>query len=322
MRAYGGTSSDSLLHVDPLTVGYMDNRTEMREFLASRRAKIRPEDVGLPAGGSRRVPGLRREELAALAGVSVSWYTRLERGDAVGASDAVLHAIAQTLRLTELERRHLFQLARGSQGSEAKSLRRRTSSPAIRDTLQLVLDQMTEMPGVVQNDRGDILASNALGKALYSGLIAGSEGEWNQARYIHLDPHSQRFYPDWDQIADFNVAMLHVAAGRNPFDRELSNLIGELATRSEDFRARWAAHDVHEHQAGVKRVRHDVVGDMSLIYQTLTIPGESSLTMYLYTAEPGSPSADALRLLAAWSTPSPSDDDAQSTTTVASGPAQ
>jgi transcriptional regulator with XRE-family HTH domain len=292
----------TLIVGDAPTVGCMDNRTEMREFLASRRAKIRPEDVGLPAGGSRRVPGLRREELAALAGVSVSWYTRLERGDAVGASDAVLDAIARTLRLDDVERRHLSHLTRGASGS-AKAGRRRTSSGAIRGTLQLVLDQMTDMPAVIQNDRTDILAVNALGRALYSGLIAGSEGPWNHARYIHLDAGSQRFYPEWEQIADFSVAMLHAAAARNSYDRELTNLIGELATRSEDFRVRWAAHDVHEHQSGVKKVHHEVVGDMSLIYQTLVLPGEPGLTMYLYTAEPGSPSADALRLLSAWSAP-------------------
>lgn len=274
----------------------------MREFLASRRAKIRPEDAGLPAGGNRRVPGLRREELAALAGVSLSWYTRLERGDAVGASDAVLDAIARTLRLDDVERRHLAELSRGVGGAPAAS-RRRTPAGAIRSTLQLVLDQMTDMPAIIQNERTDILAMNALGKAMYAGLIAGSAGQWNHARYLHLDPGSQQFYPEWDQIADYSVAMLHVAAGRNPYDRELSNLIGELATQSEDFRARWAAHDVHEHQTGVKKVRHELVGEMSLIYQTLSLPGEPGLTMYLYTAEPGSPSADALRLLSAWTAP-------------------
>jgi transcriptional regulator with XRE-family HTH domain len=288
----------------------MDNRVAMREFLASRRAKIRPEDAGLPAGGNRRVPGLRREELAALAGVSLSWYTRLERGDAVGVSDAVLDAIARTLRLDEVERSHLADLVRGASGAPAAS-RRRTPAGAVRSTLQLVLDQMTDMPAIIQNDRTDILAMNALGKAMYAGLIAGSEGQWNHARYLHLDPASQQFYPEWDQIADYSVAMLHVAAGRNPYDRELSNLIGELATRSDDFRARWAAHDVHEHQTGVKKVRHELVGDMSLIYQTLSLPGEPGLTMYLYTAEPGSPSADALRLLAAWTAPMrPADDSA------------
>lgn len=289
----------------------------MREFLASRRAKIRPEDAGLPAGGSRRVPGLRREELAALAGVSVSWYTRLERGDAVGVSESVLDAIARTLRLDEVERRHLTDLTRGA-GKASTAPRRRTPVGAIRGTLQLVLDQITDMPAVVQNDRSDILAVNALGRALYSQLIAGATGQWNHARFLHLDPGAQRFYSDWEQLADFSVAMLHVAAARNPYDRELSNLIGELATRSEDFRARWAAHDVHEHQSGVKRVHHEIVGDMSLIYQTLVLPGEPGLTMYLYTAEPGSPSADALRLLAAWAAPAvdaaPAPDDAAPTT--------
>ncbi|SEF02818.1 Helix-turn-helix domain-containing protein [Arthrobacter alpinus] len=288
----------------------MDNKTELREFLTSRRAKIRPEDYGLPAGSSRRVPGLRREELAALAGVSVSWYTRLERGNAVGASDAVLDAIARTLRLGEIERRHLFDLTRGANNAGPKPVRRRSPAPAIRTTLQLVMDQMTEMPAVVQNGRGDILAMNALGKALFAGLIAGAAGAskigaLNHARYIHLDPGAQRFYVDWDQVASYSVAMLHVTAGRNPHDKDLTNLIGELATASEDFRVRWAAHDLHEHQSGVKRVHHDVVGDMDLIYETLSLPGESALSMYIYTAAPGSASADALRLLGDWHAPCP-----------------
>ncbi|WP_449373774.1 helix-turn-helix transcriptional regulator [Arthrobacter psychrolactophilus] len=283
----------------------MDNKTELREFLTSRRAKIRPEDYGLPAGSSRRVPGLRREELAALAGVSVSWYTRLERGNAVGASDAVLDAIARTLRLGEIERRHLFDLTRGAHSGGPRPIRRRSPAPVIRTTLQLVMDQMTDLPAVVQNGRGDIVAMNALGKALYAGLIAGSTGTLNHARYIHLDPGSQRFYVDWDQIASYSVAMLHVAAGRNPHDKDLTNLIGELSTASEDFRVRWATHDLHEHQSGVKKVHHDVVGEMELIYETLSLPGESALSMFIYTAEPGSPSADALRLLAAWHAPCP-----------------
>ncbi|WP_213814591.1 helix-turn-helix transcriptional regulator [Glaciihabitans sp. dw_435] len=278
----------------------MDNRSEMREFLASRRAKIRPEDAGLPGGGGRRVPGLRREELAALAGVSVSWYTRLERGDAVGASDAVLDAIARTLRLDEIERRHLFHLTRGVSRGTVKSPRRRAQVSAIGSTLQLVLDQMTELPAIVQNERADILAMNTLGKALYAGLIEGSVGRWNHARYIHLDPASRIFYPEWEELASSSAAMLHVAAGKNPYDSELSNLIGELATQSEDFRVRWATHNLHEHSTGTKKVHHAAVGDMTLLYETFAFPGDSALSMFVYTAEPGSPSADALRLLAAW----------------------
>ncbi|BAL88525.1 putative DNA-binding protein [Actinoplanes missouriensis 431] len=281
----------------------MDNKTELREFLASRRAKIRPQDAGLPAGTGRRVPGLRREELAALAGVSVSWYIRLERGDAVGASDAVLNAIANTLQLDDLERRHLFHLVRGSQRSTAKTPARRPAAPAIRATLQLVLDQMTDLPAIVQNDRSDIVAMNPLARALYCGLLSGSPGPWNHARYIHLDPGAQTFYRDWDQVASHSAAMLHVAAAKNPLDTELSKLIGELATRSDDFRVRWASRNVHEHRAGVKRVHHELVGDMELVYETLALPGEPDLTLYVNAAEPGSPSADALRLLAAWSAP-------------------
>lgn len=283
----------------PRTVGCMNNRTEMREFLASRRAKIRPEDVGLPVGTNRRVPGLRREELAALAGVSVSWYIRLERGDAVGASDAVLNAIARTLKLDDVERRHLYDLSRGSNGGAPKPARRRQSSPAVRSTLQLVLDQMTTLPAVIQNDRTDILALNDPARALYAGLINGTGGPWNHDRYIHLDPGSQQFYRDWNEIADYSAAMLHVSAGRNPYDRELSNLIGELATQSEDFRVRWAKHNLHEHQSGVKKVHHHDVGDMDLIYETLSVQGNPALAMFIYTAEPGSPSAEALQRLSA-----------------------
>jgi transcriptional regulator with XRE-family HTH domain len=275
----------------------------MREFLASRRARIRPEDAGLPGGGSRRVPGLRREELAALAGVSVSWYTRLERGDTVGASDAVLESIARTLQLDDLERQHLVRLARGIQTSVTKPSGRKPAARTIRPTLQLVLDQMTDLPAIVQNGRADIVAMNSLGRAFYSGLIASSTASMNHARYIHLDPGSQVFYREWDEIASNSAAMLHVAAAKDPLDQDLSNLIGELATRSADFRVRWAARDVHEHQSGVKHVHHDLVGEIELTYETLALPGHPGLMLYVNAAAPGSPSADALRLLAAWSTP-------------------
>jgi transcriptional regulator with XRE-family HTH domain len=278
----------------------------MREFLASRRARIRPEDAGLPKGGGRRVPGLRREELAVLAGVSVSWYTRLERGDATGASDAVLNAIADTLQLDDLERRHLFLLSRGSQTSAARTRARRLAAPGVRSTLQLILDQMTDLPAIVQNDRTDIVAMNALARALYSGLLSGSTGPWNHARYIHLDPGAKSFYRDWDEVASDSAAMLHAAAAKNPLDGDLSNLIGELATQSDDFRVRWASRNVHEHRAGTKRVHHEIVGDLELVYETLALAGEPGLTMYVNAAEPGSPSADALRLLAAWSIPAQS----------------
>ncbi len=276
----------------------------MREFLATRRARIRPEDAGLPAGGgARRVPGLRREELAVLAGVSVSWYTRLERGDAVGASDEVLNAIADTLQLDDLERRHLFHLARGTRTNPTRTRARRPSAPAVRSTLQLILDQMTDLPAIVQNDRADVVATNALARALYSGLLSSPVSAGNHARYIHLDPGARSFYRDWDQVASDSAAMLHMAAAKNPLDSDLSNLIGELATRSEDFRVRWAARNVHEHRAGTKRVHHEIVGDLDLAYETVALAGAPGLTMYVNAAEPGSPSADGLRLLAAWSTP-------------------
>ncbi|PYY34434.1 MULTISPECIES: helix-turn-helix transcriptional regulator [unclassified Curtobacterium] len=281
----------------------MDHRTEMREFLASRRARVRPEDAGLPGGGGRRVPGLRREELAALAGVSVSWYTRLERGDTVGASDAVLEAIARTLQLDDLERQHLIRLARGSQTVTTKASARKPAPRTIRPTLQLILDQMTDMPAIVQNGRADVVAMNSLGRAFYSGLVASPSASMNHARYIHLDPGSKVFYREWDEIASNSAAMLHVAAAKDPLDQDLSNLIGELATRSADFRVRWAARNVHEHQSGIKHVNHDLVGEIELSYETLALPGHPGLMLYVNAAAAGSPAADALRLLAAWSAP-------------------
>lgn len=278
----------------------MTSNTEMKDFLATRRSRVQPEDVGLPAGRNRRVPGLRREELAALAGVSASWYTRLERGDASGVSAEVLDAISRTLRLDEVERAHLFDLAQMTQGGIRKQQRRRPAPPKIRPVLQLILDQMTDMPAAVQNECHDIVAVNPLGRALYADLYDSGDGSANFARYIHLDERAKQFYPEWDEVSAMSAAMLRVAAARDPFNRALSDLIGELATRSEDFRVLWASHDVHEHQTGLKRIHHRIVGDIDLSYEAMSFPGQPGLSLMVYAAEPGSPSADALRLLAAW----------------------
>ena len=277
----------------------MDAKDEIREFLTSRRAKITPEQAGLRTfGGTRRVPGLRREEVAMLAGVSVDYYTRLERGNATGASVTVLEALARALQLDEAERAHLFDLAHATQASTRA--RRSSASQRVRPTVQRMLDAMTAVPAFVRNGRMDILAANRLGQALYSEMFAGPRRPPNTAWFVFLDPRAPGFYLDWDQVTKDAVGILRSEAGRNPYDRELSNLVGELSTQSELFRTRWAAHDVHYHGSGAKRFHHPVVGDLSLSFETMTLAGDSQLTLFAYTAEPGSKSEQALNLLASW----------------------
>ncbi len=221
----------------------MDHRKDIRDFLTSRRARITPERAGLPAyGGKRRVAGLRREEVALLAGVSVDYYTRLERGNLTGVSESVLHAVARALQLDDAEREHLFDLARAANATPRT--RRRTSAAGVRPSVQRVLDAMSGAPAWVHNDRLDFLAANRLGYALYSEFFTDPVRPANSARFMFLNPRSRDFYPDWEQIADNTVAILRGAAGRDPFDENLTKLVGELSTRSEDFRTRWAAHNV------------------------------------------------------------------------------
>ena len=281
----------------------MDNRKELREFLISRRAKVTPQQAGLPTyGGHRRVPGLRREEVSLLAGVSVEYYTRLERGNAQGASDTVLDALARCLQLDEAERAHLFDLARSTSATPP----RRRPAQLVRPGLQQLLDAMTDVPAFVQNGRLDVLATNALGRALYCDLfdqdvVRGGPGRPpNHARYTFFDPRSVDFYPDWNLAARTGVALLRAETGRRPDDRVLTELIGELTTRSDRFSALWAAHDVRRHTAGTKHFHHRVVGDLTLDYETLELPGDDGLALTSYTAAPGSTSHEALRFLASW----------------------
>ena len=217
----------------------MDARSEIREFLTSRRARITPEQAGLTAFGSRRVPGLRREEVAVLAGVSVPYYTRLERGDMAGVSESVLDALSRALRLDDAERGHLFDLARAVQPT-ATPRRRRPARQPIRPSVQHILDAITGAAAFVRNDRLDVLAANALGYALYSEMFTGPGRPANAARFIFLDPRAREFYPDWNKAANDTVAVLRASAGRDPYDRCLSDLVGELSTESDEFRARWA----------------------------------------------------------------------------------
>jgi transcriptional regulator with XRE-family HTH domain len=277
----------------------VNNRSEIRDFLATRRAKVTPEQVGLPRGiGVRRVPGLRREEVAALAGVSIEWYTRLEKGNIAGVSDEVLDAVARTLALDEAERAYLFDLARAAKASKAP--RRTSAKRTVRPNVQQLLDAMTFAPAFVRNGRLDVLATNALGRALYAPAWRGGGASMNLARFAFLDPAAVDFYPDWDDAAHTTVALLRTEAGRDPFDRDLTDLIGELSTRSPQFAARWAAHDVRLHRSGIKHFHHPVVGDLDLAFEAMDL-ADTGLTLTAYTAEPGTPSKDALSLLASWS---------------------
>jgi transcriptional regulator with XRE-family HTH domain len=277
----------------------MDNKAEVREFLTSRRAKLSAADAGLPDVGQRRVPGLRRGEVATLAGVSIEYYARLERGAIAGASSAVLEAIAQALRLDDTERAHLFDLARAADGVPASGRRRRraTAQSTSRPSLHWALAAITDAVAFVRNPRQDLLATNALGRVFYSPLIGDGGRTPNLARFQFLDPASRDFYPDWDRFAHMCVAIMRAEAGRDPHDRGLQDLVGELSTQSETFRRLWGAHDVRTHGTGTKRFHHPDVGELTLAYEELAITAEPGLVLLLYTAEPGSTSAEKLRLL-------------------------
>ena len=280
----------------------MDNRSDIRDFLASRRARITPEQVGLLSGGGRRrVPGLRREEVAVLAGVSTDWYTRLEKGHIAGVSEDVLLAVARALQLDQAERTHLFNLARAAT-RPARAPQRRGGRTRIQPRVQWMLDSMTGSAAFVANGRLDVLATNPLGWALLSPLFDDPRRPANFARFQFLDPQAHDYYLDWGSAPDVTVALLRAGAGRRPHDAQLRELVGELSTVSEEFRNRWAAHDVRIHHNGAKQFRHPVVGTLDLGYCTLALPTEDAadLRLTIYTAEPGSPSDDGLRLLASW----------------------
>ncbi|MEJ1109497.1 MULTISPECIES: helix-turn-helix transcriptional regulator [unclassified Kribbella] len=285
----------------------MDNRAEVREFLISRRAKVTPEQAGLPVVGSRRVPGLRRGEVATLAGVSVEYYSKLERGALGGVSASVLDAIARALQLDDAERAHLFHLAHAADGTSAGMRPRRRVGKrwTARPSLQWVLDRFTA-PAIVRNGRMDLLACNHLGRAMHATVYDAAGAEPNFARFTFLDLEAARdFYPDWDGAADICVAILRTEAGRDPHDKELHDLVGELSTRSEEFRRRWSAHNVRTHGTGTKRFHHRDVGDLELAYESMDMISDPGLTLTLYAAEPSSPTAQALDLLASWTSQTP-----------------
>jgi transcriptional regulator with XRE-family HTH domain len=277
----------------------VSTRSDIREFLASRRARITPQQAGLPAyGGNRRVPGLRREEVAMLAGISVDYYVRLERGNLAGASEEVLDAVAHALQLDEAERAHLYDLARAA--AKRPTLRGRAGGP-LPDSVLRVLHSMTDSPAFIRNGRLDILAANRLGRALYSPLFPDpTTATANIARFQFLDPNGRDFFPDWDQSVNTTVALLRTEAGRAPHDSGLTGLIGELVTRSEEFRVAWAKHNVRLHHTGRKSFRHPAVGVLTLDFDAMNLPAQPGLTLTAYSAAPGTPEQDALQLIAAW----------------------
>lgn len=277
-------------------------RAAIREFLSTRRARITPEQAGLPTygGDRRRVAGLRREEVAVLAGVSPQYYVRLERGDATGISDGIIDGVADALQLDPAERAHLTDLLRTA-GTPRRARRKSTTSPQpVRPTIQRVLDAMHDTPAIVMSGRLDIIAANPLGRALFSPIFDDQDGAPNNARYIFLNQQSKTYFPEWETVANDTVAILRAEAGRDPHDRDLSDLVGQLSTRSHEFRVRWAAHDVRIHATGIKKFHHPVVGDLQLPYESLPLAAGSSSSLVAYTAEPDSASQDALALLASW----------------------
>lgn len=284
----------------------IEHRAEVKEFLSSRRARITPAQAGLPAygAGNRRVPGLRREEVALLAGVSIDYYVRMERGNLAGASDSVLDGVASALQLDEAEREHLFALAHAA-GPGARR-RTRTTPTSVRPPIQQLLDAITGAPAWVRNARHDIIATNELARALYSPVlrsaVAGPTRDRlaNTTRFMYLDPAAQDFFVEYDRMAQDAAAMLRLEAGHNPYDTELHNLVGELSTMSELFRRNWAAHNVKFHRSGRKRLRHHAVGELDLNFEGMDLPAEHGLRLNVYTADPGSPTDDGLKLLATW----------------------
>jgi transcriptional regulator with XRE-family HTH domain len=279
----------------------VDRRKDIQEFLTSRRARLSPERAGLASfGDKRRVKGLRREEVAMLAGVSVDYYARLERGHLAGASESVLEAVARALQLDEAERQHLLDLARNTEMIMSRAPRRTTPvGTTPRPAVMAILAGMTVIPAYVRTQRMEIVAANELCQALYGGVLDDERLPLNLARYVFLDPHSRGFFLDWDVVADDLAGALRVQAGRDPRDRALSDLIGELSTRSDEFVARWARQNVRLHRTAHKRFHNRVVGDIELTGNALELPGDD-LILIAYTADPGSAAADQLRLLTSW----------------------
>lgn len=283
----------------------MDNQAEVREFLTTRRARLSPEQAGIIGGGRRRVQGLRREEVAMLAGMSSDYYAKMERGNLAGVSPEVLNALALALRLDEAETDHLHDLARAAEPAPIRR-RARAVTATVRPSLQRFLDTNTATPTFIQNRKTDLIATNPIGEALLSPLLHDPTNQRNNARFTFLNPASHTFYPDWEHGADSLVASMRTAAGQNPHDKDLTDLIGELVTRSDTFRRRWVAHNVRFHRAGTKRIHHPEVGDLEFEFEGMELPGTPGWMLYAYTTIPGSPTEERITLLGSLAaTPAP-----------------
>ncbi|KUJ39742.1 helix-turn-helix transcriptional regulator [Streptomyces sp. NPDC093228] len=277
----------------------LDRRAELSEFLRTRRARLKPEDVGLPDfGRHRRVPGLRREELAQLAGVSVAYYTRLEQGNGRNVSAEVLDAIARALRLSDAEHAHLTHLAKPKAHKKKPSAR----SQQVRSSLRQLLDTFDGVPAYIVGRRSEVLAWNRMAAAVFGDWSRLPQQERNWARMVFLQPEYHDLFVGWEQKAIDIVCQLRYEAGCYPDDPRLSALVGELSVKSEEFRRLWATHDVKEKSHGLKQLRHPLVGDLELQFESFRPPSDGELSMVTYHAEPGSASAEALRLLASWGT--------------------
>ena len=274
----------------------MDTKSEVRDFITSRRAKITPAEVGLITYGARQVPGLRREEVATLAGISVDYYNRMERGNLAGVSEGVLEAVAGALRLDEAERAHLFDLARASR-ERTTGRRRGPAKRTVRPSIAWMIDAMTGAAAFVVNSRQDILAANHLGRALFAPAFE-SHKPANMARFTYLDPRARDFFADWNRTAQECVAALRAQVGHDPFDRDLSDLVGELSTQCKEFAAAWATHDVRLHRKAEKQFNHPLVGELTLRYDRLAVTADPGLEIIAYVAEPGSRSEEAFNFLA------------------------
>ena len=294
----------------------MDIAKGIRDFLTTRRARITPEEVGLPPGRRRRVPGLRREEVAQLAGVSTEYYIQIERGKVGGVSDEVLRAVATALRLSDDETVHFFDLARAAIGGREVTRSKRTAGHSVPDGVQALMDSMVGSPAIVMNGSLDILTANALGRALYAPLFDRATGAPNLARFVFFDSFAGKIFPDWERTADEAVGLLQAEAARSPHSHAVTQIVGELATRSEEFRARWAAHNVTAHRHGTKRFRHPEIGELTLTYNVFAISAVPGLSLVGYSAAPDSPSAHAIQILASWTATEPADADRDSRSTA------
>lgn len=273
----------------------VSTRDEVRDFLIARRASITPEQAGITSFGERRVPGLRREEVAVLAGISLDYYTRLERGNIRGASEGVLGAIARALHLDDAEREYLFDLARTAPAPTGGG---RAPSSSVRASVRRVLDSMS-VPAIVHNANQDIIAANPMGRALYAPMF-DTDGAPNIARFVFLDPRARDYYVDWRLARRTTAAMMRLEAGRDPLNAELTALIGELSTRSPQFREDWARQDVHQHKTGVKSFRHPEVGVVAVMFDVFEMPGEAGLMIVTYSPPPGTGTAEKFAVLADW----------------------